>query len=266
MKIHIVKKGENLWEIARKYNMDLQDLIEANPQLKNPDQLELGTKIIIPLGKYVSEPSIPQKQAPAKEFEFGLQPRRETPDSYQEYLKEPMMPMMPMMPTMPSDQMKPMMPEYPFDQQRQEKHKYDMPKTGLPQPEFTEQQEQWQENLPYGQRPQQMPYGQQPYGQRPQQMPYGQQPYGQRPQQMPYGQQPYGQRPQQMPYGQQPYGQRPQQMPYGQQPYGQRPQQMPYGQQPYQAQMTSPCLQKQTPKYSGYQVADNFDDFEDLDD
>ncbi|RCX19884.1 morphogenetic protein associated with SpoVID [Fontibacillus phaseoli] len=48
MKIHIVKKGESLFGLSKKYNVSLQKLIEANPQIVNPDQLNVGDKVKIP--------------------------------------------------------------------------------------------------------------------------------------------------------------------------------------------------------------------------
>ncbi|MBU5674685.1 LysM peptidoglycan-binding domain-containing protein [Paenibacillus brevis] len=48
MKIHIVKQGDSLYEIAKKYNVPLEKLIEANPQITNPEVLNLGDKIKIP--------------------------------------------------------------------------------------------------------------------------------------------------------------------------------------------------------------------------
>ncbi|MEC0247744.1 LysM peptidoglycan-binding domain-containing protein [Paenibacillus chitinolyticus] len=48
MKIHMVKKGDSLYKIAQKYNVDLDKLIEANPQIANPDQINVGEKVKIP--------------------------------------------------------------------------------------------------------------------------------------------------------------------------------------------------------------------------
>lgn len=48
MKIHIVKKGDTLFDLSKKYNVPLQKLIEANPQISNPDQLSIGMKVKIP--------------------------------------------------------------------------------------------------------------------------------------------------------------------------------------------------------------------------
>ncbi|MFA5526991.1 MAG: M23 family metallopeptidase [Peptostreptococcales bacterium] len=43
-KIHEVKKGENYWTIAQKYNVDSADLEKANPMV-NPDKLQIGQEI-----------------------------------------------------------------------------------------------------------------------------------------------------------------------------------------------------------------------------
>ncbi|WP_110931767.1 LysM peptidoglycan-binding domain-containing protein [Paenibacillus bouchesdurhonensis] len=48
MKIHIVKKGDTLFDLSKKYNVPLQKLIEANPQISNPDELSIGMKVKIP--------------------------------------------------------------------------------------------------------------------------------------------------------------------------------------------------------------------------
>ena len=50
-KTHTVQKGETLWEIAgREYGDPTQyfRIKKANPQLKNPDKIKAGTKILIP--------------------------------------------------------------------------------------------------------------------------------------------------------------------------------------------------------------------------
>lgn len=48
MKIHIVKKGNTLYELSKKYAIDLKNLVAMNPQIENPDQLEVGMKVIVP--------------------------------------------------------------------------------------------------------------------------------------------------------------------------------------------------------------------------
>lgn len=48
MKIHIVQKGETLWEIAEQYDVDFEQLQEVNPHLSSPDMIMPGMKIMIP--------------------------------------------------------------------------------------------------------------------------------------------------------------------------------------------------------------------------
>lgn len=53
MKIHIVRQGETLVYLAKKYNTPLERLLEANPQLSDSESQELqpGSKVKIPTGK-----------------------------------------------------------------------------------------------------------------------------------------------------------------------------------------------------------------------
>lgn len=46
--VHIVKKGDNLWTLARTYGVSLTDLIRANPQIKNPNLIYPGNEVRIP--------------------------------------------------------------------------------------------------------------------------------------------------------------------------------------------------------------------------
>ncbi|GAB7386533.1 hypothetical protein BSNK01_03680 [Bacillaceae bacterium] len=61
MKIHIVQKGETLWNIAKKYNVPLETLQEVNPHIKNPEKILAGMKIKIPTKKV---PLKGKKEAP----------------------------------------------------------------------------------------------------------------------------------------------------------------------------------------------------------
>ncbi|NMB06758.1 MAG: peptidoglycan DD-metalloendopeptidase family protein [Tissierellia bacterium] len=49
VKTHIVEVGESLWTIAKIYDMDVEDLIEANPEI-NPEKLQIGdeVKLLVP--------------------------------------------------------------------------------------------------------------------------------------------------------------------------------------------------------------------------
>lgn len=48
MKIHIVKKGDTLYEISKKYGVPLSKIVDANPQLVDPNKLDIGMKIKVP--------------------------------------------------------------------------------------------------------------------------------------------------------------------------------------------------------------------------
>ncbi len=51
MKIHIVRSGETLLDIAQKYNITLDRLQEMNPGLNTSEILSLGVKVRVPTGK-----------------------------------------------------------------------------------------------------------------------------------------------------------------------------------------------------------------------
>src|SRR5690625_3674535 len=48
LRIHIVQKGDILYDIAKKYNVDFEDIVKMNPQLSSPDMIMPGMKIKIP--------------------------------------------------------------------------------------------------------------------------------------------------------------------------------------------------------------------------
>ena len=45
---YLVKKGDTLWGIARRYGVTLAALIRANPQIKNPNLIYPGDRVAIP--------------------------------------------------------------------------------------------------------------------------------------------------------------------------------------------------------------------------
>ncbi|MBD1371750.1 LysM peptidoglycan-binding domain-containing protein [Hazenella sp. IB182357] len=59
MKIHIARSGDTISEVALKYKMPVERLLEANPHIEDHDQLESGTKIRVPTGKVSIAPSEP---------------------------------------------------------------------------------------------------------------------------------------------------------------------------------------------------------------
>lgn len=48
MKLHIVQQGDTLYNLSNKYAVPLQKLLDANPQITNPDQLNVGDKVKVP--------------------------------------------------------------------------------------------------------------------------------------------------------------------------------------------------------------------------
>ncbi|WP_426448646.1 LysM peptidoglycan-binding domain-containing protein [Paenibacillus sp. S-38] len=56
MKIHIVKNGDSLYALSQKYNVELEKLIAANPQIADPNELTVGGKVKIPLAPKPAAP------------------------------------------------------------------------------------------------------------------------------------------------------------------------------------------------------------------
>ena len=46
--VHVVQNGDTLWKIAVKYQIGVKEIIEANPQFKNPDLIYPNDKVNIP--------------------------------------------------------------------------------------------------------------------------------------------------------------------------------------------------------------------------
>ncbi|WP_067837349.1 SafA/ExsA family spore coat assembly protein [Amphibacillus sediminis] len=80
MKIHIVQKGDTLWNLAKKYNVDFQELKDLNSQLANPDLLMPGMKIKIP-----TEKKMVQKEGTKEQV---ITPYKPLPQKAQPVIKE----------------------------------------------------------------------------------------------------------------------------------------------------------------------------------
>lgn len=46
--VYVIKPGDNLYKLAKKYNISLEELLKLNPQIKNPDNLSVGENICVP--------------------------------------------------------------------------------------------------------------------------------------------------------------------------------------------------------------------------
>lgn len=116
MKIHIVQKGDTLWNLSKQYGVDFQELKEVNTQLSNPEKIMPGMKIKIPsTAKQVKKETIAKEaqQPKKKETQHPYKHQSPTPIAVvkeDEYKKEkpvkemqtqPKMPAMPSMPSMP---------------------------------------------------------------------------------------------------------------------------------------------------------------------
>lgn len=120
MKIHIVQKGDTLWEIAKKYHVDFEELKQLNSHLASPDMIMPGMKIRIPTqskkitqgNKAQVSPETVQKSAPAPKQQ--MQPTPTTP-------MQQVQPSMPAPKQQPKTQYKetvelPKMPTFPLAQ------------------------------------------------------------------------------------------------------------------------------------------------------
>lgn len=56
--IHLVKKGDTLWTIAKEHCLTLDELLEANPQITNPNLIMVGQEVHIPVSPTPCPPVI----------------------------------------------------------------------------------------------------------------------------------------------------------------------------------------------------------------
>ncbi len=122
MKIHVVQKGETLWKIAKKYGLELETVIAANPQIQNPDAIDVGMQVKVPTAskKSAVSPTIPTAptQQKAKEMVKPTAPQviqPEVPKAQPIPISAPEIPKMPLpkmeLPKMPLPKMQ--MPQLP---------------------------------------------------------------------------------------------------------------------------------------------------------
>jgi spore coat assembly protein SafA len=82
---YTVKKGDSLWKIAKKHKdlgFSYQDLIASNPQIKNPDLILPGEKIMIPVKDTSTSKVLPpdiERGRPTMKNDPRLKPSTEKP-------------------------------------------------------------------------------------------------------------------------------------------------------------------------------------------
>lgn len=114
MKIHIVQKGDTLWELSKQYGVDFEELKQANSQLSSPDMIMPGMKIKIPSTSKTVKKGTSPKEVQKKETIQGYKDTSPKPmpvikedDHKKEMIAKPVMPVQPapQMPVQPLPQM-----------------------------------------------------------------------------------------------------------------------------------------------------------------
>ncbi|HYO43144.1 MAG TPA: LysM domain-containing protein, partial [Candidatus Limnocylindrales bacterium] len=49
VQVYVVAKGDTMSRIAKKFGVTVEELLAANPQIKNPDKIKIGDPITIPV-------------------------------------------------------------------------------------------------------------------------------------------------------------------------------------------------------------------------
>ncbi len=111
LKIHIVQKGDTMWEIAQQYGVDFEELKQLNNQISSPDMIMPGMKIKIPGNSksvkqqaHKKETQKPKEQ-PYKDMTTKPMPAIKEDDKEKPKMVKPEMPPMPSMPPMPAQPM-----------------------------------------------------------------------------------------------------------------------------------------------------------------
>lgn len=122
MKIHIVQKGDTLWEIAKKYNVDFEQLKSMNSHLSDPNLLMPGMKIKVPTGNIPvkkqkkEKPFVKEKpyvkEAPKQHTPMPPPMPKEKPYEPEEDHFQPVLESEIPLPTLPQGGYQPVMPSY----------------------------------------------------------------------------------------------------------------------------------------------------------
>ncbi|RKQ37902.1 SafA/ExsA family spore coat assembly protein [Oceanobacillus halophilus] len=103
MKIHIVQKGDTLWELSKQFGVNFEELKQVNSHISSPDMIMPGMKIKIP-----SSTKAVKKEAQVKPKEV----KKETKKPYKDVSPKPM----PVIKEDDKEKPKPVKPEMPIQQ------------------------------------------------------------------------------------------------------------------------------------------------------
>lgn len=147
MKIHIVQKGDTLWKIAKKYNVEYDALKKLNTHLSDPEKIVQGMKIKIPseskpVKKAKQEVRTEKTKYPAEHPYKDVSPKpipvMKEDDGKEEPLKEKTMKPFEKKPEMPAEHELPQMPPFPMPDMEEsvESHEESKEKPMMPPPQF----------------------------------------------------------------------------------------------------------------------------------
>ncbi len=69
-KLYTVVSGDKLWKIAQAFNLSLDEILALNPQIKNPNLLYVGQKIVVGKDTTTTVVAAPAPSAPAKSIKI----------------------------------------------------------------------------------------------------------------------------------------------------------------------------------------------------
>ena len=61
--VYVIKTGDTLSKVAKRFSVTLEELLAANPDIKNPDKIALGQQINIPIPAGEATPAAPSGSA-----------------------------------------------------------------------------------------------------------------------------------------------------------------------------------------------------------
>lgn len=155
MKIHIVQKGDTLWEISKTYGVDFEEVKQLNSQLSSPDMIMPGMKVKIPSStkpvkkeklmiKEKEKPIVkhPQKEMSPKPLPVIKEDDKTGPKHVKVEMPMQHMPMQPVMPIMEQEMQNYTtinFPEVPKYKKPEETSKKEVPKQMVPKKEPVDQ-------------------------------------------------------------------------------------------------------------------------------